>query len=35
VDWTFPSPGQYEIACKVQDDKGGEGFYTETMQVDP
>lgn len=35
VDWSFPSFGQYEIACKVQDDMGGEGFYTETMQVDP
>lgn len=34
VEWTFPRPGPYHIACKVQDDMGGEGFYTETMTVD-
>lgn len=34
VDWTFPSLGQFEIACKVQDDMGGEGLYTETMTVE-
>jgi DNA modification methylase len=34
VEWTFPGRGEYEIACKVQDDMGGEGFYTERMTVD-
>lgn len=34
VDWTFPSFGQYAIACKVQDDMGGEGLYIETMTVE-
>lgn len=33
VEFTFPAYGQYEIACKVQDDMGGEGFYTETMNI--
>jgi DNA modification methylase len=34
AEWTFPAFGQFKIACKVQDDMGGEGFYTETMTVD-
>lgn len=34
VEWTFPRPGPFHIACKVQDDLGGEGFYTETMTVE-
>lgn len=33
VDWSFPSSGTYAIACKVQDDMGGEGFYTGTLLV--
>lgn len=33
VDWAFPNNGPFHIACKVQDDMGGEGFYTETMTV--
>jgi DNA modification methylase len=33
VDWSFPNSGPYAIACKVQDDMGGEGFYTGTLLV--
>ena len=31
--YRFPSPGTRRIACKVQDDKGGEGFWTDEMEV--
>ncbi len=33
VDYTFPAAGQYRIACKVQDDIGGEGFWTGSIEV--
>ena len=28
-----PPPGKQRIACKVQDDKGGEGFWTDEIEV--
>lgn len=33
VDYTFPATGQYRIACKVQDDIGGEGLWTGSIEV--
>ena len=33
VRYRFPSPGTRRIACKVQDDKGGEGFWTDEIEV--
>ncbi len=33
VDYTFPATGQYRIACKVQDDIGGEGLWTGHIEV--
>ena len=33
VDYTFPSAGRYRIACKVQDDVGGEGLWTGYIEV--
>jgi len=33
VDYTFPSTGRYHIACKVQDDVGGEGLWTGYIEV--
>lgn len=33
VDYTFPSPGRHHIACKVQDDVGGEGLWTGYIEV--
>jgi DNA modification methylase len=33
VDYTFPSTGRYRIACKVQDDVGGEGLWTGYIEV--
>ena len=33
VDYTFPAPGHYRIACKVQDDIGGEGLWTGHIEV--
>ena len=33
VDYTFPATGQYRIACKVQDDIGGEGLWTGRIEV--
>ncbi len=33
VDCTFPASGQYRIACKVQDDIGGEGLWTGSIEV--
>ncbi|MCY3696583.1 MAG: DNA methyltransferase [Chloroflexi bacterium] len=31
---TFPYKGTFTVACKVQDDKGGEGMATITIEVD-
>ena len=33
VDYTFPPTGRYHIACKVQDDVGGEGLWTGYIEV--
>lgn len=33
VDYTFPTTGQYRIACKVQDDIGGEGLWMGSIEV--
>jgi len=33
VDYTFPASGRYYIACKVQDDVGGEGLWTGYIEV--
>ncbi len=33
VDYTFPTSGRYHIACKVQDDVGGEGLWTGYIEV--
>ncbi|MBI4303629.1 MAG: hypothetical protein HY665_04770 [Chloroflexi bacterium] len=33
VDYAFPSTGRYHIACKVQDDIGGEGLWTGSIEV--
>lgn len=33
VDYTFPATGRYHIACKVQDDIGGEGLWTGYIEV--
>ena len=33
VDYTFPASGRYHIACKVQDDVGGEGLWTGYIEV--
>jgi len=33
VDYTFSATGQYRIACKVQDDIGGEGLWTGSIEV--
>jgi len=33
ADYTFPSIGKRQVACKVQDDKGGEGLWTEEIDV--
>ena len=33
VDYTFPATGHYHIACKVQDDVGGEGLWTGYIEV--
>ena len=29
----FPRPGQYRVACRVQDDKGGEGGWSGWVEV--
>ncbi|MCS6918822.1 MAG: site-specific DNA-methyltransferase, partial [Fimbriimonadales bacterium] len=34
VQYKFPRAGRYTIACKVQDDRGGEGFWTGELQVE-
>jgi DNA modification methylase len=33
VDYTFPATGSYRIACKVQDDVGGEGLWSGYIEV--
>jgi len=33
VDYIFPSTGRYRIACKVQDDVGGEGLWSGYIEV--
>jgi DNA modification methylase len=33
VDYTFPALGRYRIACKVQDDAGGEGVWVGELEV--
>jgi DNA modification methylase len=33
VEYTFPATGQYRIACKVQDDAGGEGLWVGEIEV--
>ena len=33
VDYTFPAYGRHHIACKVQDDVGGEGLWTGYIEV--
>ncbi len=33
VDYEFPAYGRYRIACKVQDDAGGEGLWTDEIEV--
>ncbi|MFC1939992.1 DNA-methyltransferase [Chloroflexota bacterium] len=33
VDYTFPATRNYRIACKVQDDIGGEGLWTGHIEV--
>jgi len=33
VDYGFPANGRYHIACKVQDDAGGEGIWTGELEV--
>jgi hypothetical protein len=33
VEYTFPRGGKHRIACKVQDDAGGEGMWTGEIEV--
>ena len=33
VEYDFPGSGKYRIACKVQDDMGGEGMWTGEIEV--
>ena len=33
VQYEFPKTGRIRIACKVQDDKGGEGFWVGEIEV--
>lgn len=33
VQYEFPTAGKHHIACKVQDDMGGEGLWTAEMEV--
>ncbi|HTE83929.1 MAG TPA: site-specific DNA-methyltransferase [Dehalococcoidia bacterium] len=33
VDYTFPASGKHRIACKVQDDAGGEGIWSGELEV--
>jgi len=34
VQYEFPAPGTYNVACKVQDDMGGEGTWTGEIEVE-
>jgi len=34
AQYEFPAPGTYRIACKVQDDMGGEGIWVGEIEVD-
>ncbi|MCS7191151.1 MAG: hypothetical protein NZ843_06075, partial [Fimbriimonadales bacterium] len=34
VKYKFPRAGRYTIACKVQDDRGGEGFWKGELEVE-
>jgi hypothetical protein len=34
AQYEFPRTGKFRIACKVQDDLGGEGMWTAEMQVE-
>jgi DNA modification methylase len=34
VEYTFPAMGSYRIACKVQDDAGGEGIWVGDIKVE-
>lgn len=33
AQYEFPAPGKYRIACKVQDDMGGEGLKALELEV--
>jgi DNA modification methylase len=33
AEYTFPSEGKTHVACKVQDDMGGEGLWTAEIEV--
>lgn len=33
VEYTFPKPGRYTVACSVQDDQGGERTVTLALEV--
>jgi DNA modification methylase len=33
VEYTFPHAGKHRIACKIQDDMGGEGMWTGEIEV--
>ena len=33
VVYKFPQAGRYRVACKVQDDRGGEGFWSQEIEV--
>ncbi len=34
VEYTFPRNGKHRIACKVQDDAGGEGLWADEIEVE-
>jgi len=34
VQYEFPGGGLHSIACKVQDDMGGEGLWTGEVEVE-
>jgi hypothetical protein len=34
TQYEFPSGGTKRIACKVQDDMGGEGLWTAEIEVE-
>ena len=33
VQYEFPAAGKFSVACKVQDDMGGEGLWTGEIDV--